>query len=266
MLLGIDHVVLATEDLDAVAADLERRLGLAASGGGRHEVLGTVNRLIWLGDAYLELVAVFDADLAGRSWFGRPVLASLERGGGLVTWAIAMTDLDDALRWAPPDADLAGPFDGERRRDDGRVVRWRLARPAAVSPTAPFLIEHDAAAAEWTPAEREARRNDRHPLGGRARLAGVEVETASPAVAAGRIRSLLAASVEPVGRTAVRVRLGLQEVRFRAAQARSPAVVDVLADVPLRTRIARVGDCQIRVRGLPVTPVGGSQSDDSPGV
>ena len=266
MLLGIDHLVLATEDLDAVAADLEKRLGLAASAGGRHEALGTVNRLIWLGDSYLELVAVFDPELADRSWLGRPVLASLERGGGLVTWAIAVSDLDDAMRWAPPDADLEGPFDGERRRDDGRVVRWRLARPAAVSPTAPFLIEHDVTGAEWTPAERDARRDDRHPLGGHARLAGLEVETPSPAVAAGRIRSLLAASVEPAGRAAVRVRLGLQEAQFALARPRSPALVDVLADVPLRTRTARVGDCEIRLRGLPAAPVAGPHPEDARGV
>jgi hypothetical protein len=266
MLLGIDHVVLATENLDAAAAALEKRLGLAASGGGRHEALGTVNRLIWLGDAYVELVAVFDPELAAQSWLGRPVLASLERGGGLVTWAIAVSDLDDTMRWAPPDADLEGPFDGERRRDDGRVVRWRLARPAAVSPTSPFLIEHDTTAAEWTTAERDARRDDRHPLGGLARLAGLEVETASPAVAAGRIRSLLAASVEPAGRATVRVRLGHQETRFAVARQRSPAIVDVLADVPLRTRTARVGDCEIRVRGLPAAPVASVHPEDSRGV
>ncbi len=222
--------------------------------------------MIWLGDAYLELVGVFDAQLASRSWLGRPVLATLERGGGLVTWAIAVSSLDDALRWAPPDADLVGPIDGERLRDDRQVVRWRLARPDTVAPTAPFLIEHDVTAAEWTPAERDARRDEQHPLGGRARLAGLEVETASPAVAAGRIRRLLAASVEPAGRATVRVRLGQQEVRFTATPPRSPAVVDVLADVPLRARTARVGDCEIRLRGLAVVPVAAPDPEDVPGV
>ncbi len=266
MLLGIDHVVLATADPDAAAADLEQRLGLAGSHGGRHPALGTVNRLIWLGDAYLELVGVFDAELASRSWLGRPVLASLERGGGLVTWAIAVSDLDGALRWAPPDAGLGGPFDGERERDDGRVVRWRLARPESVTPTAPFLIEHDVTAAEWTPAEREARRAERHPLGGVARLAGVEIKAASPAVAAGRIRRLLAATVEPAGRDAVRVRLGAQEARFVRSRPRSPALVEVVADVPLRTKVARIGDAEIRVRGLPAALAADPQPEDSAGV
>src|SRR5690242_20237509 len=99
MLIGIDHVVLATDDPDAAAAALERQLGLAPGDGGRHEALGTFNRLVWLGDAYLELVGVFDGGLAATTWFGRSVLAALERGGGLATWAIAVDDVDEALRW-----------------------------------------------------------------------------------------------------------------------------------------------------------------------
>jgi hypothetical protein len=266
MLLGIDHVVLATEDPDATAAELETRLGLAATGGGRHDALGTFNRLVWLGDAYLELIGAFDRHLAAESWLGRPVLASLEQGGGLVTWAIAVDDVDEALRWGPPDGGLVGPLDGERRRPDGRVVRWRLAQPGAVSSTAPFLIEHDLTAAEWTPPERAARSDEQHPFGGRARLAGVEVQTASPASAAGRLRSLLAAAVEPAGRGAVRVRLGPHEVRFVDARPTSTAVVDLVGDVALRTRVVRIGDCDLRLRGTAPERGAGPHPEASPHV
>jgi hypothetical protein len=266
VLLGIDHVVLAIADPDVAAADLETRLGLAATGGGRHDALGTWNRLVWLGDAFLELVGVFDPALASRSWLGRPVLAALERGGGLVTWAVAVDDLDETLRWAPPDAGIVGPLDGERRRPDERVVRWRLAHPPDLSPTAPFLIEHDRAAAEWSDADRLARAEEQHPLGGRARLAGLEVVAASPAVAAGRLRSLLAAAVEPAGRAAVRVRFADHEVRFVVSRPGSPAVVDVVADLPLRTRVARVGDCDIRLRGSPAAVGAPPQPNPEPDV
>lgn len=251
MILGVDHVVLACADPDATAAELENRLGLAATGSGRHEALGTRNRLVWLGDSYLELVGVFDPRLAGQSWLGRPVLAALERGGGLATWAIAVDDLAETLRWAPADAGLVGPRDGERRRPDERVVRWRLAHPADLSPTAPFLIEHDLTAAEWTDVERTTRADEPHPIGGRARLAGVEVVAASPAVAARRLRSVVAAAVEPAGRAAIRVRFGAQEARFVASRPGPTSVVDVVVDVPVRTRIARIGDCDIRLRGTP---------------
>ena len=121
MLIGIDHIVLAVDDPDATAAALEAEIGLTSGGGGRHEALGTFNRLVWLGDSYLELIGVFDRDLASRGWLGPSVLAALERGGGLATWAIAVDDLESQLRWAP-DGGLAGPIDGERRRDGGRAA------------------------------------------------------------------------------------------------------------------------------------------------
>src|SRR3989449_10200850 len=94
MFLGIDHLAIAVADPDEAATQLERELGLAATGGGRHDALGTFNRLIWLGDSYLELVGVFDRAHAESSWLGAPTLRALDVGGGLATWAIATDDLD----------------------------------------------------------------------------------------------------------------------------------------------------------------------------
>jgi Glyoxalase-like domain len=252
MILGIDHVALATADPDATAADLEARLGLAAGGGGRHEALGTFNRLIWLGDAYLELIGVFDPALARRSWLGKPVLDALASGSSLVTWVIAVDDLDGALRWGPPEGGLIGPSAGERRRPDGRVVKWRIAHPETATPTSPGVIEHDVAAAEWTPPERAARAAEVHPLGGRVRLAGIEVVAGSPPTAAAGLRRLLAVPAEPAGRRAVRVRIGHHEVRFVGALPRGAGIVDLVADVRLRTRVTWLQDCEIRLRGMPV--------------
>jgi hypothetical protein len=53
----IDHVIYAAADLDEAAARIERELGLAVHGGGRHEGLGTHNRIVPLGGGYLELLA-----------------------------------------------------------------------------------------------------------------------------------------------------------------------------------------------------------------
>ena len=255
MLLGIDHVVLAVDDPDATAAALETEIGLATGGGGRHDALGTFNRLVWLGDSYLELIGVFDQGLAERGWLGPAVVAALERGGGLATWAIAVDDLDAQLRWAP-EGSLAGPIDGERRRDDERIVRWRLAHPSALSPETPFLIEHDATAAEWTPDERDARAAEEHPLGGRVRLLSLVVETPTPAAAAARLRSILSTGVERAGRAAVRIPLGGQSVHFAAppateAEGAAPVAIELVADAPIRRRKFRIGDCEIRVRRLP---------------
>jgi hypothetical protein len=251
VLLGIDHLVIAVEDPDAAAAMLEDKLGLDAAEGGRHESLGTYNRLVWLGDSYLELVGVFDRELAARSWVGQPVLAALERGGGLATWAVAIDDLEALLRWVPPDSGLVGPVAGERRRPDDRVVRWRLAHPPRMSPTAPFVIEHDPAGAEWTPGDRAARAEQRHALGGRVRLAALEVVSDAAPVAAGRLRRLLGTSAEPAGRGAVRIGLGSQDVRIVTARPRGAAAADLVAGVVMpRRKSAVVGDIEIRLSGL----------------
>lgn len=177
MFLGIDHLVIAAADPDDAAAQLEGELGLKATGGGRHEAMGTFNRLVWLGDTYLELIGVFDRALAAPSWIGAPTLRTLDAGGGLATWAIATDALEpDAARLRAIGSDLGDPIAGERRRPDGAVVRWRLAAPRALGPSEPpFLIEHDPTSAEWTPADRAARAALPHPIGGPVSLEVLEL-------------------------------------------------------------------------------------------
>jgi len=177
MLQGIDHLVIAVAEPDDAAARLEAELGLVTTGGGRHEALGTFNRLVWLGDTYLELLGIFDPALAERSWIGAPTVETLSRGGGLATWAIATDALAiDLAALRAVGSDLGDPIDGERRRSDGTLVSWSLAAPPRLGPSEPpFLIEHDRASAEWTPPERAARLVLAHPLGGPVRLAALEL-------------------------------------------------------------------------------------------
>lgn len=194
MLLGIDHLVIAVPDPDAAAADLEAALGLAATGGGRHERAGTFNRLIFLGDAYLELIGVWDRALASAHPIGAAALAALDAGApGLVTWAIATDDAHRevaALRAAGSTIGEAVP--GERVRPDGGVVRWHVATAAPLAADRPpFLIEHEMAGPEWGDAARRARAAFVHPFGGQARVVGLELAVANPAdVAAGFARTV----------------------------------------------------------------------------
>ena len=181
MLLGIDHLVIACPDPDAAAAALERELGMDAADGGRHAALGTFNRLVWLGDTYLELIGVFDRTLAERSWIGAPTVRALDAGGGLATWGVATDDIEaDVARLNAGGASLAEPISGERSRPDGAMVRWRLSAPRELGPERPpFLIEHDPTAAEWSPGERAARAAEVHPLGAPVRLETLELPTAN---------------------------------------------------------------------------------------
>ena len=69
--MRIDHAIWATRDLDGAAARFEREYGLVAAGGGRHEGMGTHNRIVPLGGGYLELLAIADAEEAAASPLGR---------------------------------------------------------------------------------------------------------------------------------------------------------------------------------------------------
>lgn len=219
MLLGIDHLVIAVRDLDDAADELERRVGLAATGGGRHPTLGTQNRLAWLGDTYLELVSIADRSVAEGSWLGVPTLAALERGGGLATWAIATDSIGadvEALR--AMGSGFGDPTPGERVRPDGTVVRWRLAIGGALGPAEPpFMIEHEPSSAEWTEGDRAARSTEHHPIGGPVRLEMLELPVADVATATQRFaRAIdLRFRLSLVGGSARDASIGRHIVRLR---------------------------------------------------
>jgi Glyoxalase-like domain len=69
--LELDHVLIAVADLNGAARDLESRHGLASVERGRHAGWGTANRIVPLGETYLELITVVDEAEAAASAFGR---------------------------------------------------------------------------------------------------------------------------------------------------------------------------------------------------
>jgi hypothetical protein len=219
VLLRIDHLVIAVRDLDDAADELERRVGLAATGGGRHPTLGTQNRLAWLGDTYLELVSIADRSVAEGSWLGVPTLAALERGGGLATWAIATDSIGadvEALRAMGSGFGDSTP--GERERPDGTVVRWQLAIGGALGPAEPpFLIEHEPSSAEWTEGDRAARSTEHHPIGGPVRLEVLELPVANVATVVQTLARAIDLRFRPslAGSGARDADLGRQIVRLR---------------------------------------------------
>jgi hypothetical protein len=208
MLLGIDHLVITVRDPDAAAAVLERDTGLAFTGGGRHEGMGTFNRLAFLGDTYLELIGVFDRELVASSTtfaVGRASMAVLDRGReGLATYALATDDVaGDAARLRAGGSPLGAPVAGSRIRPDGGVVRWVTAFPPLGPCEPPFLIEHERAGAEWDDEARAARAAFRHPAGGRVRLAALELPAPDPAATANAYGRVLGIAFSEWWRTIV---------------------------------------------------------------
>jgi catechol 2,3-dioxygenase-like lactoylglutathione lyase family enzyme len=92
--MQIDHVIYATADLDAAAARVEAVLGVPVAGGGRHDRIGTHNRIVPFDDGYLELLAVADPDEAAGSTLGAAIQARLRsHGEGLFAWAVRVDDV-----------------------------------------------------------------------------------------------------------------------------------------------------------------------------
>jgi hypothetical protein len=252
VLLGIDHVVIAVPDLDEAARELERRVGVAATGGGRHPALGTQNRLAWLGDTYVELVSIADRRLAEGSWLGVPTIAALERGGGLVTWAVATNAIDvDVAVLRSMGARLGDPMAGERQRPDGSMVRWRLAVGDSLGPAEPpFLIQHDPDSAEWTGDDRAARAVQQHPIGGPVRLEVLELPVLDVPAAVHVLGRAADLRFRPslTGGSARDANIGRQAVRLRAIRGAPGRPVIGLASPAGDDRSVDVLGCRWTVR------------------
>ena len=151
-------------------------------------------------------------------------------GGAPVGLALASDDLaaDAAVTRS------AEITDGQRTRPDGRVVRWRMARPGGAAgpragglpgpwPTV-FMIEHDRTAAEWTDAERAERAGAIHPLGTPVRLRVVTLGVASVTGTVGRLGREFALLFRPalVGGGARDASLGRQTLRIAPARPGEP--------------------------------------------
>ena len=136
--MELDHVLIAVPDLAQAGKELEERHGLASVEGGRHPGWGTANRIVPLGDAYLELVAVVDEDEAASSAFGRWVGEASAAAARPLGWAVRTERLDDVAGRLGLSVDSRS-----RRARDGGVVRWRMAAlaEAAAEPCLPFFLE-----------------------------------------------------------------------------------------------------------------------------
>jgi hypothetical protein len=134
--MRIDHVILAATDLDAAAERLEAEHGLRAKGGGRHEGMGTHNRVVPLGGGYLELLAIADPEEAAGSELGRAVSGRIERAGdGPMAWAVAVDEIAFVAR-------LLGTEVSAISRQ-GLTARLTGVAEAMAEPFLPFFIERD---------------------------------------------------------------------------------------------------------------------------
>lgn len=140
MILGIDHILIAVEDLEK-AMEVYRRLGFQVLVGGEHPTVGTHNALVPLADgSYLELVGVRKPELAQQFPFGQQVLEAIARPNRLVGFALESADVNgDVQAIRDRGLTMAKAPPGGRVRPDGQQVSWRTAHPE--DPRLPFLIQ-----------------------------------------------------------------------------------------------------------------------------
>jgi Glyoxalase-like domain len=134
----LDHVLIAVKDLAAAGQEIESCYGLASIEGGRHPAWGTANRIVPLGDSYLELVAVVDPGKAAGSPFGRWVASGVSNTPRPLGWAVRTSQLDELAQRL--DISIHG---GSRTTPNGDELRWRSAGidQAVAEPSLPFFIE-----------------------------------------------------------------------------------------------------------------------------
>jgi hypothetical protein len=135
--MRIDHVIYAARDLEATTERLEKEYALVATGGGRHDGIGTHNRTIPLGGGYLEVLAIADPAEAASSDLGRAVSQRIEAGDGLMGWAVAVEDVaEHAERLGLDVSDISR---------QGMSAKLAGLAESMAEPSLPFFIQRDPA-------------------------------------------------------------------------------------------------------------------------
>lgn len=137
MTLHLDHAVIAVNDLEAAIRDY-RSMGFAVVPGGMHANRATHNALITFPNGtYVELLATTGEPPVPDMIDFSPLL---QHGEGLVGFALRSDDLEaETLRLRAAGFAVDAIIPGERRRQDGTVIKWKLA--LIDGGFAPFLIQ-----------------------------------------------------------------------------------------------------------------------------
>ena len=120
-MLRFDHLAVSALDLAEGVAAVEAALGVTLAGGGQHPHMATHNRLLGLGDLYLEVIA---ADPAAQApvwprWF------DLDNFGGaprLTNWVACCDSISAAVAASPDGVGIPVAL----QRGD---YRWQMAVP-----------------------------------------------------------------------------------------------------------------------------------------
>jgi hypothetical protein len=138
--LSIDHVIYCVRDLDQAAGWFLRKHGLRSVAGGRHAGLGTANRIIPLGDNYIELLTVIDRRAARSNPFGIWATVAIDERSMLPVGLCMRTE---DLQSVAKRLNLT-PTAMSRPTPDGVELRWQSAGlELTLTRDRPFFIQWD---------------------------------------------------------------------------------------------------------------------------
>lgn len=162
MEICFDHLVITAATLEEGVAWVERRLGVTMGAGGKHDIMGTHNRLLSLGPGrFLEVLTVdpdAPAPLQPR-WFALdspPMQARIEKGPALIHWVARTDDIEAAVAATfaePPEIvalargtfrwKISVPADGSLPRGGiaPTMIQWFTQHPSEVLPDAGCRLE-----------------------------------------------------------------------------------------------------------------------------
>lgn len=228
----IDHVIIAGPRLDALE-DACARLGFTIVGGGSHPHLGTRNRIIVLGEGYIELLAIADAARVSPTLRDR-----IADDVAWVGYALQSDDIEaEAEAMRARGVDARGPTAGRLVAPDGSARSWRVITMgsddlwAAALPL-PFLIQHDSAGERHRRELAGADHLAPHPNGAR-RLLGVVLTTPDLAALQDRYQRAFDLAAEPAARsTRFALADGAEWIRLERAAQAAPVTMRVRVGVP----------------------------------
>lgn len=121
-MLTFDHIAISASTLDEGVEAVEAALGVRLAGGGEHAYMATHNRLLGLGDLYLEVIAANPAAPRPKwpRWFDLDNFVDKPR---LTNWVARSKSISADLAICPPGT--GNPV--ALQRGD---YRWQMAVPA----------------------------------------------------------------------------------------------------------------------------------------
>lgn len=172
MTLGIDHVLIAVENLER-AIEQYHQLGFEAYLGGEHPNHGTHNALVPFSDGfYLELIAIKNPELASQFPHTRRIAGALTRKNRYITYALDTDNISAELdRIRSLNLEIHEPIAGGRKRSDGVEIAWKTAH--FDDERLPFIIEDVTARETRIPLPRDG-------IGRYLNLASVHLSSSDP--------------------------------------------------------------------------------------